>query len=230
MIQPKNLQVIFSPEVQSEAKSAVAVVEKAKVLEIRDPDDYVLADDLLKKIKGHITSLENQRKLMTGPLDQSKKAIMEFFRTPMEKLEAAKGYLNGIMTKWVRIKRAEEEEERRKLEAEAKKQAEENQLAAAMDAESAGEPEMAQAILDEKPYVPPVKVATEIPKIKGSYVRETWTAEGLDLIVTVKAIIEGRAPLQAVKYDEVWLNAQARSYKEKLSIPGVKSVVKETQI
>jgi hypothetical protein len=227
---PKTANVTFSPEIQNEAKNAVTTVDKAKVLEISNPTDYVLAEQLLKAVKGHIVSLETQRKLMTGPLDASKRAILDFFRPPMEKLETAKAHLNGIMINWVSDIKRKEDELRRQMEAEAKKQSEEAQLEAAIEAEAAGEPEQAEAILKEKPYVPTVKIVSEVPKIKGAYVRETWSAEGFDLMLTVKAIVEGRAPIQAVKYDETWLNSQARAYKEKLKIPGVKPVSKETQV
>ena len=182
------------------------------------------------EIKGRIKTLEEIRMGQTRPLDESKKRIMDFFRVPIQKLDDAKNYLNQIMVKWVEEQERKRKEEERKLQEEAHKRAEETALQQALEAEAAGEKEEAEQIISEPVYVPPIKVMSEIPKSKESHIRETWAAEGIDLMATVKAIAEGRAPLQAVEYDMTFLNGQARSYKQAMNIPGVRSVSKKTQI
>ena len=83
---------------------------------------------------------------------------------------------------------------------------------------SRGDDEKAAAIA-ATPYV---------PKVEGVSFRETWHAEVTDMGVLLSAILDGRAPIDAVEPAESWLNAQARARKsEDLGIPGVKGV-KET--
>jgi hypothetical protein len=71
---------------------------------------------------------------------------------------------------------------------------------------------------------------SEVPKSKESHIRETWSAELIDLKALVMAISEGKAPLMAVQANMVFLNEQARAYKEVLRIPGVRAISKKTQI
>lgn len=94
------------------------------------------------------------------------------------------------------------------------REAQEKQVAAAL---SKGKDEKAAA-LAAQPFVPPVQ---------GLSFTEHWHAEVENLALLVQAVVEGKADLQAVSPNMVYLNACAREAKEKLAIPGVKAV-KET--
>jgi hypothetical protein len=221
---------IISPEVQKSTETSLMVIDDAKSLIIVTRDDYQLGQMLMGDIKGRIKILEDIRMGQTRPLDESKKRIMDFFRIPIQKLEDAKAHLNNIMVKWVEEQERKRREEEKRLQEEAQKRAEEDALQAALEAEANGEKAEAEQIISEPVYVPPIKVVSEVPKSKESHIRETWSAEGFDLLTTVKAIAEGKAPLQAVQYDMTFLNGQARSYKQAMSIPGTRAVSKKTQI
>jgi hypothetical protein len=184
----------------------------------------------MKTVKDRIKELTDTRMSQTRPLDDAKSKIIAFFAPPLEKLEKAKSYLNGIMVKWTEDQETKRREEERRLQEEARKRAEEEALKAALDAEAAGEKQEAEQIISEPVYVPPIKVMSEIPKSKESHIRETWSAELISLKDLVEGIVSGKAPLMAVKADMVFLNEQARSYKQALRIAGVRAVSKRTQI
>ncbi len=223
-------QLIISPEIQEKTETALTVIDMAKSLVIGNVEGYKIGQDLMADIKGRIKTLEEIRMSQTRPLDESKKRIMDFFRVPIQKLEDAKAYLNNIMVRFTEEQETKRREEERKLQEVARKRAEEEALRAAIEAEAAGDKQEAEQIISEPVYVPPIKVISEIPKSKQSHIRTTWSAEGFDLMTTVKAIAEGKAPLQSVKYDLVFLNSQATDYNLTLNIPGVRAISKKTQI
>jgi hypothetical protein len=221
---------IITQDVQKSTETALTIIDGIKSLTITSRDDYEYAQMGMKEVKDRIKTLEEIRMSQTRPLDESKKRIIDFFRAPLQKLNDAKEYLNQIMVRWAEDQERIRREEERRLQEEARKRAEEEALRQAIEAEEAGEKEEAEQIMAEPVYVPPIKVVSEIPKSKESHIRETWSAEGIDLMATVKAIAEGKAPLQAIEYDMTFLNGQARSYKQSLNIPGVRAVSKKTQI
>ena len=108
-----------------------------------------------------------------------------------------------------RVRLAKEEEERRSLEAE----------------QLAKEGRVAEGVaLLEMPVVdvmPAVSTAA-VPKIKGvGAAREKFYAEVTDLMVLVKAVTEGKVPLQAVEANQRFLDNQARQFERTLQYPGV---------
>ena len=221
---------IVTPEIQQTTDKALTVIDVAGKVNIVTVHDYQFAQGLMKEVKDRIKGLEDTRMSQTRPLDESKRLIMDFFRGPLQKLNDAKEHLNQVMVKWTEEQEARRREEERRLQEEARKRAEEEALKAAIEAEEAGEKEEAEQIMAEPVYVPPIKVASEIPKSKESHIRESWSAEVVSLKDLVMAISQGKAPLQVVQADMTFLNGQARSYKQALNIPGVRAISKKTQI
>lgn len=218
---------IIKPEIE---KSAMQEVFEAQSLVVSTREDYEIGQVYMSRLKNRVKMMTDERMAQTRPLDESKKRIIDFFRPHLEKLEAAINHLGSGMVKWTEEQEARRKEKERRLQEEARKRAEEEALRQALEAEQAGEKEEAEAILQEPVYVPPVKVASQIPKSKDSHIRETWSAELISLADLVKGINEGKAPLMAVKADMTFLNEQARAYKQSLTISGVRSISKKTQI
>src|SRR3972149_4868118 len=77
-----------------------------------------------------------------------------------------------------------------------------------------------QAELREAPVV-----ISAAPKIGGVSTREIWKAEVTDKMAFLKYVVEKRPDLAAlVQLDQGGLNAQARSLKDALDLPGIKAV------
>jgi vacuolar-type H+-ATPase subunit I/STV1 len=223
---------IVTPEVEKSTETALTVIDVANSLVISTVDDYKVAQGLMKTVKERIQELTDERMGQTRLLDKSKAKIIAFFATPLEKLEKAKAYLNKIMVDFTEVQEARRREEERRLQEEARKRAEEEALRQALEAEQAGEKEEAEAILQEPVYVPPVKVASNIPKSKESHIRESWSAQVVDLMGLVKGIASGKVAIQAIEANMPFLNTQARHYREMMpnAFPGIVAVSKKTQI
>jgi len=221
---------IVTPEVQENTQKALTVLDQANALMISTMDDYRVAQGLMKTVKERIKELTDTRMAQTRPLDESKAKIIAFFEVPLQKLGKARDYLNKIMVNFTEEQETKRREEERRLQEEARKRAEEEALRQALEAEAAGEKEEAEQIIAEPVYVPPIKVVSEVPKSKESHIRETWSAEVIDLETLFRGIRDGKAPLQCLMPDMTFLNGQARSYKQSLNIPGVRAISKKIQI
>ena len=220
----------ISPELEKSTEKALTIVEVAISMEIVTLDDYKNAQSLMKMVKDRIKELNDTRMSQTRPIDEAKSKILAFFAIPLEKLEKAKAYLNKIMITFTEEQEARRREEERRLQEEARKRAEEETLRQAIEAEEAGESEEAAKIIEEPVYVPPIRVGSEIPKSKESYIRTTWSAEVVSLEELVHGIANGIAPLEAVKPNMPFLNSQATDYNITMKIPGVRAVSKKTQV
>jgi len=128
------------------------------------------------------------------------------------------------------MKTFEDEQERARraaqaaAEAEARRIAEEAALARAVALEAGGNKAAAEAVM-AAPVVPaPVVVEKTVPAGFGGATRRTWGAEVFDKLALVKAVAEGKAPLEAVEASGPVLNGMARALKGALSIPGVRAV------
>lgn len=162
---------IIKPEIE---KSAMQEVFEAQSLMVSTREDYEIGQIYMGRIKQRIKMLEEERMAQTRPLDESKKRIIDFFRPHLEKLNNAKEHLNQIMVKWTEEQEIKRKEEERCLQEEARKRAEEEALRQALEAEQAGDKVEAEAILQEPVYVPPVKVASVIPKSKESHIADQF--------------------------------------------------------
>jgi len=237
---------VVTPEVQENTQRDLIIINQANnTLMISTVDDYRVAQGLMKTVKERIKKLNDERMDKTRLLDRAKIKIMADYAPSLEKLEMAKNYLNTIMVKFTEEEETRRREEERRLQEDARKRAEEEVLRQALEAEAAGEKEEADQIMAELVYVPAIKVMSEIPKSKGSYIREDWHAEIFDLAILIKAIANNKVSLEAapgVIYSEAddlkkwagkymtFLNGQAGSYKQSLNIPGVRAVSRKTQV
>ncbi len=111
----------ITPEAQALAKQTEDMVEIYKSYAIIDNPSYVNAAEDLKKIKQKASELEEQRKSMTRPLDESKKRIMDFFRKPLNLLAQMEATIKSSMLKFQREEEIRRQEEQKKLDKLAKK-------------------------------------------------------------------------------------------------------------
>lgn len=89
--------------------------------------------------------------------------------------------------------------------------------------------EQASELIEQAAMVPAQAVAVPpAPKLEGSSIREVWSAEVVDLMELVRAVVAGKVPLAAVEPNMKVLNAQAKSLKGQMDYPGVRSVCERT--
>ncbi len=66
-----------------------------------------------------------------------------------------------------------------------------------------------------------------VPKASGAHVRETWSAEVVDLMALARAIVLRQAPLYLIQGNMAELNTAARTLRGEFNYPGVKAVSKK---
>jgi len=122
---------------------------------------------------------------------------------------------------WMRAEQARAAEERRRAEEIARREAEDAQIKAAEALQAEGMVAAAEAVLDA-PVVSAKITIAEPEKAEGVSYRDVWGAEVVSLLELVKAVADGRAPLNAIQANESYLGPWAKMSKGTESIPGVK--------
>lgn len=217
---------------------------------------FELASDDLKQIKTLQKEVEEKRTSITGPLNQAVKAVNDLFRSPKDYLDKAEATLKRAMVTWTseqeriaaeaRAKaeaqaRAERERlaaiEREQAEAARKAQEEAQAAAAAGDKEAAAlamakvqDAQQQAAVAAVTANVVTIAPAAEAPaKVSGISGRMTFSADVANLMELVKAVAEGKAPIEAIQADMKFLNAQARAFKNPGQLyPGVITMVERS--
>lgn len=205
-----------------------ALAVQAGTLMVTDQPSFELAGAMLQTVKGY-------RNRVGEILDPIIKKAHETHRQALEakkKLEepavraelAIKGALTAYEQEQARLRRQAEvlaEKERARLEEEAR-------LQAALEAEARGDRKVAEKIL-EAPHPPapvftPPAILPAAPKAEGVSFRDQYRAEVTDLILLVKAVAAGEAPIGMLLPNLPMLNQMARALKEELRIPGVRVI------
>jgi hypothetical protein len=220
------------------------IPDQAKMIVVKDQESLKKANDffiiiraLKKKIESVFGPMLKAAQVAKQKAEESRKTIAlewEKIEAPLNEAETYIGDQIVLYKKEQDKKRLEEEEIARqeaiKIEMERRKKEEEERIAQAAELEKAGATEEAEALVAEtieeaeKPveiYIPPTE--TQKIKLEGATIKEYWHAEVVDLRALCRAVADGR-PLAYIEPNMTALNAQARSLKGELHIPGVKAV------
>ena len=196
--------------------------EQARELaKIGSSEDNAKVNDWLRNLKafykrteGFFAPMKKQARGVLNEINAREKEILA-------PLEEAERIVKSAMIAWdseqERIRQAEEA----RLRKEAQRQANEARLAAAVEAEQAGNNGIAAAILDT-PMVVPEPMLPPIQKAEGAAFIEYWKAEVTDMRLLIMAISQGKASTTLVEVNKVALGQMARAMKGELSIPGVR--------
>lgn len=211
--------LLNKPEVRELTVEAGQLVALAGGYAVANPEQYVQAGDALKRVKGAKDRLEKLRKSFTQPLDQAKKAIMDFFRAPSDQLDQAESRIKramiGYSEEQERIRREEQRKADEKAERERQKLARQ-----AEEARLAGKTERAETLdLRQAAVVAPI-VQREAPKVAGTALREVWKFD-----ITNEMDI----PRGFLMVDESKIRKVVQAMKGDTNIPGVR-VYSEKQL
>lgn len=240
------LQIPDSAALSARAQQMLAFVQTFQITTI---EDYGLAADELRAVKGRAAKLEEQRTSITGPINAGLKAINNLFRTPADLLAQCERILKSKLIDFDReqeriaaeLRRKAEEAaalERRRLEEEAAaRQREADALAAAAAAAAAkGDQQaadLAQANADRAnaqsqeaaitaQLVVAAPPAVEIAKVKGISTSTKVDFEVVDLHSLIKHVAANPQLLALVRADEIKLRAYVKGLGTACELPGVR--------
>ncbi len=204
-------QPLTPAEVTRATAMADTSYELALAIEIDCPEMFQTAGDELRAITKREKEIDELRLSLTRPIDESKRRIMDLFRTPLERLQEASGLLRRSMTAYQTAEREKADKLRREAEAKARAEREEQErirreaerverqaredaealrragdaaAAEAAEAEASRAAETAaeaQAQVDLAEIAPPSLPSVAPPKATGISTRQNWKAEVIDL-------------------------------------------------
>ena len=118
-------------QAQAAPEQAQHWLQVAQSYQIDDDDMYAAAGDELRSIVTMARKIEEQRKAITGPMDEAKRRVMDFFRVPLDRLGQAESVLKASMAGYQRLQLQRAAEARAKAEAAAAEQRRAQEAAAA---------------------------------------------------------------------------------------------------
>jgi hypothetical protein len=198
------------------------VLGAAKIEKVETVEDLELANGAGRVLQAAGKQVEEFFKPIKVQIDLLKDPVLEAERVLKNSIDFEKKRLGALITAY----RQKEELARLKSEAEAREAAaaaeRESILQRAVEAEAAGDIDTAVAILEE-PVIPMVVAQRPSPvKMAGQVGKVSYSATVTDFRALVRAVAEGKAPVQCLKADEQWINAKARLDKDSFLVPGVK--------
>lgn len=207
--------------------SALVLAEKMAAVKVKDQDSYTVAGETFLEAKSFLKSsgdFVEPIRLITHGLYQRVLDIKKRLQGPVET------NLQPLANEIKRFEREQEEKrqaEERRLAAELEKQEQERKLEAAAAAEAVGmDATSVDAILEAPSTVPAPVAAPTFQRVAGMSSRDAWCAEVTDLYALVKAVAKDKKLLPLLQANMPALNAQARSLKTAMQLPGVKAVNK----
>ena len=181
----------------------------------------------LKKIKAKKTELDTQRKSITAPMDEAKKAVMDLYRPTVESLDYSEKTLKSKLMAYDEEQQAIQRQRQAEAEAEAERQ---RTLLAeqAQQAEQNGDTIMADALLETACIMVAPVVIKDVPKVVGVSTRVTWKAELTDKLALVKFIAENPQFIDMLDANQSALNKFASAMKSNAKIGGVRFFEEKT--
>ncbi len=203
---------------------ALTFPDQARTIRIADDASYQQACDFLKNIKSMRTEIAETFEPHIKRAHESHKALVKERADAEAPLADAERIVKSALVTFdqeqERIRRAEAA----RLQEQMRLQEEERRLTEAVELEAAGETAEAEALIAAPVFVPTVAVAPSTPKVTGISYRETWSANVTDLGALVKYVAAHPQFAGLLLANMPSLNAQARSLKAQMQIPGVEAV------
>jgi hypothetical protein len=197
--------------------------QTVSALRVSDQESYNRASALVDQCDRVLERINQHHDPIIKAAHAAHKAALAAKKALADRFETIKADAKRKMTNWYLAEQRRVQEERLKAEAEARKQAEEARLREAEALAQAGMTEAADAALDA-----PVDLTAFIREpqapVAGNGVcyRANWKAEVVNLMVLVKAVADGKAPMSYLEPNMTALNQAAKAFKNTQEIPGVR--------
>jgi hypothetical protein len=200
-----------------------ALVEARKVTVVDSPDSLETANNAGRVLQAEGKEVELFFKPVKSQIDALKKPVLAAEKELADSIDVEKRRLGGLITKYNQEIERQRQEEERKAREEAERQAREEALQRAVELESAGDREGAEAVLEEPIVAAPVVIQQAAPpKMAGQVGKTVYTCKVENVKELMKAVVEGKAPTSCFTLDQGWLNKKAALDKEGFNLPGCK--------
>ena len=198
------------------------IVAAKKVTAINSAEALENANNLGRMLQAGTKDSEAFFKPIKQQIDAFKAPVLEHEKKFASELDEEKRRLGGLITTYnqeqERIRQEVERAAREAAEAAAREEA----LNRAVELDAAGDSEAAEAVLEE-PIVAPVIIQQQAPqRMVGQVGKTTYSCIVTDVKALLKAVAEGKAPMDCFTLDQGYLNKKAALEKEGFILPGCK--------
>jgi len=200
-------------ETQKQIKEIDKELQQYDNYQIITPEVYISSANDLKLVKAKYKEIDDIRKRITKPLDDSKAQIVAFFKVPLDKLMSIEAKIKSAMLSWQQEQERKRREEESRL-AEIQRKEAEKLTKRAEKAEAKGNVDKAEELrqqAEEKELFTPI-VESKVEKIVGIQTKTIWKYRITD---------SNKIPREYLIPDEKILGEAARKYKGILKIDGV---------
>lgn len=239
-----------APDGKALMTEAITVCESVIVTTIDSPMMYELAAAELVDLQATYKKLEDQRFGITRPMDAAKKAVMDLFKSPLERVAEKILSVKAAMLEYDREEKRKAAvkqqlldkiaaDQRRALAEEQARQAAEaqaqheraQQLLESGNTEGVDEAlskaeaahEMAVALAETTQVVSAATAATNVPTVAGITTADVWKARVTDLPALLRFIAERPEYHNWVELKMTGLHDMAKAQRDALRIPGVEA-------
>lgn len=205
---------------ESIAETVAQAKELSATLRFPNAGQYAEADNAYNELHRAWSHGEDKRKELTGPLNEVIKKLNSIFKSKLDPLEELKRTLKRTMDRYATDELIWKREEQRKVDAAAKKKAEDEQLKRAEDLEKHGNNKAAEVVINQ----PTVALKTQVTGATdegNSSVKTVWKAEVVNVKLFLNAVADGIIPLTAIEIKGATLDRMAQAAKGQLQFPGV---------
>lgn len=194
-------------------ETALATVDRLNaVAVITNAADYAACGELWKAGRAMMEAIDEGYDSIIKAAHLAHKAAVAKKKSYYDPVEAATRHVKGLMARYEADREAERQAEQRRLEAKARRLAEDRLIEEAVAADAAGDQAQADAILAEPVVVAPVLLPKATPKVEGMVYREIWKFRIVDA-----ALI----PREYLLPNEVKIGQVVRALKGATAIPGI---------
>lgn len=218
-------KIVKKPKEASE-KPKESILDKANSLAVADDQGFLACSELLRLVKTLQAKVSETHDPVVANWHQKHKEALEEKKKDMVPLLEAETILKLKWAKYDYEQKKKQREEEERLKREAEREEEERRMLTAANLIEEGREEEANRLLEE-----PIEVNTAILPVSRPVVtsgvgsRSVWSAEILALPALLQAILDGKAPVEAIEPNMMFLNGQARLRKHAGMIyPGVVAV------
>jgi hypothetical protein len=202
------MEITISTEVKESVNQALAEAEKMQVIEVSNQNEFEMTEAMLKTCRERIKTLDSERKSITGPIDNAKKAVMDFFKPVIEKWEGLEIKVNSARKIYLNKKEQERLDLERKIQA--------DREAELKKAKKTGDKEK----VNELKSTPAPVVQSSAVMNDNRLNRKTYKIRVLDMDTFLKWVIWSKQ-YGYITINETVIRAQAQANKGSIEIPGV---------
>ena len=210
---------------------ALAFPDQARALRIVDAASYERACEFLKAIKALRTEIADTFDPHIRRAYEAHRALCKEKNGAEAPLATAERITKDALNVWDQEQERRRQAEAKRLQEQLRQDEEERRLLEAIELEEAakatGDTSLAmeaEVLLETPITVPTVAVAPATPKVSGIAYRETWSAKVVNLHDLVKFVAANPQFIGLLQPNATSLNAQARSLKASMRLPGVEAV------